>query len=193
MRVLNALVICLSLLLVSAIDHSHYASNEECLACHPRNLPTHKRQKPLKVTEPLPLDESGRMLCITCHDCITGTCALRKPKPSLCTVCHDCERGMACLINTAHLGNAQNIEELVHDCLTCHDGTVAKPAGGPGEHKTDVLYIAGKQFNVIKDRRVVLVGGRVTCISCHNPYATDVSKLSKENTESRLCLTCHRK
>jgi len=176
-----------------AIDHSHYSTSEECLACHPRTPPTHKRQRPLSNPEDFPLDSSGRMLCITCHECITGTCELRKPKPALCLTCHDCQRGMACLIGVAHLGTSPDIESRVHDCLTCHDGSVGRVAGGPGEHKTDVLYIAGREFNVITDRRVVLVNGKITCISCHNPYATDIGKLSKENTESRLCLTCHRK
>ncbi|MBI5640087.1 MAG: hypothetical protein HZA17_06670 [Nitrospirae bacterium] len=177
----------------SAVDHSAYQSADECIVCHRILLPSHKLGQPSKMSDQFPLDPSGKMSCLTCHDCVLGTCVLRKSSPELCRVCHDCSQGMACLIGTPHLGNSPRISDIVGDCLSCHDGTVGKSAGMPGGHKLDVLYIRGKNFNSVTDKQIVFVDGRVTCVSCHNPYGSDPAKLSKSNEGSLLCLTCHRK
>ncbi|MDP2168407.1 MAG: cytochrome c3 family protein [Thermodesulfovibrionales bacterium] len=178
------------------IDHSAYRPDDyaKCLGCHPKALPLHQRQTPKKILPGCPLGSDGKMVCLSCHDCISGTCFLRVSSPEqICRTCHDCTLGMGCLLGIAHMGDAPDIEGQVHNCLTCHDGSVGKQAGGPGEHKTDVLYIKGKDMKTVTDRKVVFVNGKVTCISCHNPYGIDSAKISKPNTESRLCLTCHRK
>jgi predicted CXXCH cytochrome family protein len=140
----------------------------------------------------LPLDTSGNMICITCHDCISGKCVLRKPSPELCRVCHDCTQGMGCLLGVAHLESSPEVETLAHNCLTCHDGAVATSIGGSKDHKVDVLYIPSKDYNYVTDRRIVFVNGKVTCISCHNPYASEGERLVMSNRGSRLCLACHK-
>lgn len=175
----------------AAVDHSPYETVEECLECHELSLPTHRRNVPLSMTEDWPLDPEGRMLCITCHECITGSCVLRKPTPQLCQVCHDCTQGMGCLIGSAHLGDAENVSDILFDCIQCHDGISAKSAAGPGNHRIDILYMPGNFYRNVTDRRIVLIDGRVTCISCHNPYRSEEARLVKSNQNSSLCLTCH--
>lgn len=176
---------------LSAVDHSAFETVKECVGCHPRALPTHKQRSPQEMAEDWPLDTGGRMLCITCHDCISGTCILRKPKPELCQVCHDCSQGMACMIGSAHLGDSPQIDVLVYACVVCHDGVIAAEGSGPGNHRINVLYLPGKHFRRVEDRRVVFVDGKVTCVSCHNPYASEAARLVKSNAQSSLCLTCH--
>ena len=175
------------------VHHTVYDGVSECLRCHPRAMPTHKLDRPANMTANWPLDPTGKMLCITCHDCTTGSCALRRTGKKLCAVCHDCTQGMGCLIDAAHMGNSPGIKEMVHACLECHDGSMGKTAGGPGDHKVDVLYLNKKDLNPVTEEAIVFIDGKVTCISCHNPYASDSARLAKDNTESRLCLTCHRK
>lgn len=172
-------------------DHSVYTTQADCLECHPRALPTHRRIKPVTMKENWPVDSSGRIVCMTCHDCISGTCMLRKKSPDICRVCHDCTRGMSCLIGTVHLGNSPKVTSIAQDCLSAHDGTMGKAVGGPDQHKTDVLYLKNSGFKSVTDKRVVIVDGKVTCISCHNPYRNDLGRLSRSNANSSLCLTCH--
>jgi predicted CXXCH cytochrome family protein len=66
---------------------------------------------------------------------------------------------------------------------------------GEGDHKVDVLYFASgaNEMNEVMDRRVVFVDGKVTCLSCHDPYRSEGMRLVKSNSGSRLCMTCHNK
>ena len=177
-----------------AVDHSPYTLTAQCVSCHQMASPSHRLTQPTVPPRDLPLDSSGKVGCVTCHDCITGTCSLRRSSPELCSSCHDCSQGMACILGTAHIGDSSDILRLsLTSCLGCHDGTVGKEVGSES-HKVNVLYIPGRRLNKIRDRSIVLVDGRVTCISCHNPYGgTAKARLVKSNGGSRLCLTCHRK
>lgn len=176
------------------VDHSIYKLPKECLNCHPRSVPTHKLAAPEHMSENLPLDSNGRMACMTCHICEGETCILRKNTRELCTACHDCTQGMACMIGVVHMGSPSEIEALVRNCLACHDGVMGnRNISVPGDHPVDIFYIKSKNFKIVTDTRVLFVGGKVTCISCHNPYSTEKARLIKSNARSALCLTCHRK
>lgn len=175
------------------INHSVYRAVDECLSCHPRSLPSHSLGRPKNKPTGWPLDPSGRMICITCHDCISGKCVLRETPERICQACHDCTQGMACMVGVAHMGSSSNIEALAAACLTCHDGTMGKSVNIEGGHKVNMFYILKKDFNVIRDKRVILVRGKVTCISCHNPYSSERARLVMSNGSGQLCLTCHRK
>lgn len=105
-------------------------------------------------------------------------------------------------------------------CLSCHDGVIASdvftsahgtqwarqttgsPFGGGGAtgHPIGVLYpiFASSTYqteaSVVADGAIKLPGGRVQCISCHDPHNTGRhdGMLVKSNAGSRLCLSCHR-
>lgn len=192
---LSVLLLFLSLPETSgaSVDHSAYDTVRQCVDCHPRALPTHRLAVPAQKPGDFPVNSAGKMICLTCHNCISGTCILRKTSPDLCKTCHDCTQGMACLIGSAHIGDSSNVERLVlDDCLGCHNGSIAKTVGSGG-HPVNTFYVEKRSFNRITDRKVVLIDGKVTCVSCHNPYKSEKKRLVKSNAGSKLCLTCHRK
>ena len=181
-------------------DHSSYQSDRECRRCHKMARPSHRMTHPGKAPQDLPLSSSGRMTCLTCHDCSSGRCVLRKELPALCWSCHDCTQGMACIIGVVHMGDSPHLEQLSSsNCLACHDGSVGKlifyeKAGISGSrHRIGMSYSENGKLKHVTDRRVVFINGRVTCISCHNPYTRGKKKVVKSNSGSALCLTCHRK
>jgi len=171
------------------VDHAAFETVRECVACHPRTLPTHERKIPDHMTKTLPLSRSGRMRCTTCHDCISGTCILREQGTDLCAVCHDCSQGMACMLGIVHLGNAADPDLVARGCLSCHDGSVGSDARG-GHHVSE-RYVVSGGFKKLSDGRVRLVDGKVACVSCHNPYHPEGQRLVTDGAESRLCLSCH--
>ncbi len=98
-------------------------------------------------------------------------------------------------------------------CLACHDGVNASEArfetsrtrrvgfsGDPGRnHPIGVPY--PRSVEPGRDSRyrpasllpeeVRLPGGKVSCVSCHNLYATDRARLAVPIEGSKLCFTCH--
>ncbi len=106
-------------------------------------------------------------------------------------------------------------------CLRCHDGTIASAAisgatptrfrskenpglfgvsHGRSDHPVGVRYpFSRKDFQpaskVTRSGDVTLPGGKVECISCHDPHNRSGEKfmLVKSNARSALCLTCHKK
>jgi predicted CXXCH cytochrome family protein len=176
-----------------SVDHSGYSADayELCMGCHPRALPTHKRNKTKNVPAGWPVGLDGRLVCLTCHDCTSGHCILRDSSDRICRNCHDCTQGMACVLGVAHMGTSPRIDLHIRDCLACHDGRTATEAAGPGQHRVDVLYIEGREFNRVTDRRIVFVDGKVTCLSCHDPYKDDKQRVTASIEGSRLCLICH--
>lgn len=104
-------------------------------------------------------------------------------------------------------------------CLSCHDGIVARDVysyahavRGPGKlggswigtgsltsHPIGVEYPAVEATYhpaaaVTSSGRIKLPGGRVQCISCHDPHNSHriSGMLVDRNEGSRLCLSCHR-
>ena len=106
-------------------------------------------------------------------------------------------------------------------CLRCHDGTIARDTiaaatkerlvskehpglfgvgHGTGDHPVGAEYPQfGDDFRpasiVVSEGAVALPGGKVECVSCHDPHAMSglPYMLVKSNARSALCLTCHRK
>lgn len=100
-------------------------------------------------------------------------------------------------------------------CLGCHDGVNAPIAAGTyrndpggtgfgqrmkgGDHPIGMDYAAyaaaSRGFKNLHqlDNNIVLIDGKVGCLSCHNPLNPAKFHLSVTNTNSTLCLTCHNK
>ncbi len=97
-------------------------------------------------------------------------------------------------------------------CLSCHDGSVGsltKVGMGYWRHSEDFfqqdagLHPIGVDYRKATsldrslrpisslDPRIKLVNGKVSCISCHDPYSTRPMMLVMSNRGSRLCLECH--
>ena len=176
-----------------AQDHSASQTVAQCLSCHPMALPTHPLASGVNVPPSWPVGPGGQMICQTCHDCNGTTCYPRQPSPQLCKTCHNCARGMACLINSAHIGNAGNILAITDECLQCHNSQPSALQTSQADHPENITYNPQAGYKHVTDPRVVLVNGKITCITCHDPYQITPSRLVMPNNESQLCLTCHEK
>ena len=108
------------------------------------------------------------------------------------------------------------LDPLSSDCMTCHDGAGAVSVGvdwrnNPSglralrkPHGTDhpvgmeyESYVAsrGGDYKPISklNTKMVLVDGRVGCLTCHDPMNAERRHLVMSDRGSALCLTCHGK
>lgn len=177
----------------SAQNHSATSTVAQCLSCHPMALPTHPLGSGLTIPPSWPAGPQGQMICQTCHDCNGTTCYPRQTTPKLCKSCHNCSRGMACMINSAHIGNAGNVLAITDECVQCHNSQPAALQTSQSDHPVNVTYSTEPGYKQVTDPRVVLVNGKITCITCHDPYQSTPQRLVMPNQDSQLCLTCHAK
>lgn len=87
-----------------------------------------------------------------------------------------------------------NLDPMSSECLSCHDGSSAPLTGY--SHPVGVQYPAFSRSGryVSKgalNRRIVLIDGKVGCLSCHNPLNPSKFHLVMSNDGSRLCFSCH--
>lgn len=105
------------------------------------------------------------------------------------------------------------IDDLSVQCLSCHDGVYAtgrlirlknnidrEPGSIDRVHGghpigMDYLKLAGRHPGLRRPDtlppEVVLVQGKVGCLSCHNPLNQERPHLAATIANSSLCLTCH--
>ncbi|HZZ85066.1 MAG TPA: cytochrome c3 family protein [Anaeromyxobacteraceae bacterium] len=89
-------------------------------------------------------------------------------------------------------------------CLTCHDGTLAhaalpgpRSAGELANHPIDVDYEGARRAgsrlrpSAQLPREMPLVGGKVECVTCHDPRSHEPMKTALPMNRSRLCFACH--
>lgn len=98
-------------------------------------------------------------------------------------------------------------------CMECHDGVSAKefnnstpwnrgdsylgdkkrdhPVGVPYPRRRPDGYDSTFRQAALLPKQMRLPEGKVSCVSCHDLYATERNLLSVPIEESRLCLTCH--
>ncbi len=108
-----------------------------------------------------------------------------------------------------------SIDSFSKDCLSCHDGVGASDVSvdyrsRPGSSRTGRLFNGNdhpigmdyasyasfgrgyKQASMLNPK-MLLVNGKVGCLTCHNPLNPDKSHLVMSDYRSALCLTCHDK
>lgn len=193
--------------------------------------------RPLPARFPL---QGGKMTCLTCHDgdrASSHTEARRAHSPLLrspfeggafCAECHEQDpfsdsMGHARAVSKAHLvwpeegldrdvrSTAGGLDSETASCLECHDGAMARGAGGghgggdlfrrgaSQEHPVGVAYASGRDRRGMNrlvdarslDKRVRLFEGTVGCGSCHSVYSPLKNQLVMSNQRSALCLSCH--
>lgn len=105
------------------------------------------------------------------------------------------------------------LEPRTRQCLACHDGVNATESGNTTPWTRSREYLGDKHRNhpvgveydglnrpkdlsplrpaALLPECVMLPGGKVECISCHNLYAGERYLLSVPVQRSELCLTCH--
>ena len=95
--------------------------------------------------------------------------------PALPAVKQDCAQ---CHITNAAKNVVSLRKKISGLCLDCHPDRMA-----PMEHKVDVTP-------AMEVKGLPLSGGKITCITCHNPHLNIHGKLLRMR-EDELCLTCH--
>jgi predicted CXXCH cytochrome family protein len=124
----------------------------------------------------------------------------------------DIEAGIAS--STTFADSSTGIDKLSHDCLSCHDGVMAKsfdvriknnPNGRAmslidiiGGHPVGMDYenyvsVNGKKYRgeVRFSNKMVFAEGKVGCLTCHNPLNSSKGHLVMNNDRSELCFSCH--
>ena len=108
--------------------------------------------------------------------------------------------------------NSAGVDPLSLDCLGCHDGSRAsdvtinlkndpyKRLRGDAEkdHPIGMDYSAYVARNIgykpiIGKSKMVLVDGKVGCLTCHDPMNQERGHLVMSDRNSAPCLTCHSK
>jgi predicted CXXCH cytochrome family protein len=147
----------------------------------------------------------GRPFCVACHRTI-GTPNAR--------VLHSLVNGTAHAKPPSRTAEAElgPIDSISRECLGCHDGSVATGGetmagkGGLFDHGGDVgvTHPIGIDYarSAMLNRSLVppqelnpvirLVGGMVSCASCHDSNSSSKYQLVMSNTGSALCMQCHR-
>jgi len=93
-----------------------------------------------------------------------------------------------------------NMDAESHDCLSCHDGTIASDIGRDDHqsHPVGVVHTtrSGDTEMPVKPRQMIdprirLLDGRIGCGTCHNAYSREANQLVMSNQGSAFCLSCH--
>ncbi len=86
-----------------------------------------------------------------------------------CTICHQGDAGK---------GKAVLNRPVSDLCVQCHQDRKAA-----GEHQVDVIP-------VMKVEKLPLSGGKMTCITCHDPHRNRYGKMLRVRPRD-LCSVCH--
>lgn len=105
-----------------------------------------------------------------------------------------------------------SVDPVSAECLSCHDGSIGSRSDvgvGYWRHSIDFIqqdrgiHPIGVNYRMAALRNtklrppemlpseIKLVDGKVSCISCHDPYSSRPMQLSMDNRGSRLCGSCH--
>ena len=173
------------------------------------------------VPEEFPLDESGRLTCLSCHyahprpeGALAAKFLLRgvSEPEMLCPQCHMLSESLAdhdphaMAIREAHTrlkdedGNPSELHVRSADCISCHeDLRPASASGRSTDHPIGVTYPSGRgpgndfRPQSTLDPAVRLFDGKVECETCHNLFSSIDPYLVMSNQRSKLCLSCHDK
>lgn len=181
-----------------------------CTTCHAGiPAPGERRSANLRSIDGAGKSTAGVAFCATCH---TG------PQSEARTGAHWQVYQLAHPreADFKRLAGGGRIDHASRRCLGCHDGVSARevsyrvPGGGGAAHTASyddrsrnhpigMPYPAGGKPRGLSPlrpgsllpREVVLPGGNVGCLSCHNLYSQREMRLSVPVEGSQLCFACH--
>jgi predicted CXXCH cytochrome family protein len=168
-----------------------------------------------KLPAEFPLDDTGRVTCTTCHDLHQGTRGLLRVAKSgveFCLSCHNnaffdrmADKGVS-ITMSGHLNAGTEglfkVSPYSFQCATCHQDKMTdhsrqngltQVASG-GNHPVGTEYSKASDFGGYRaaafiDPDVLMPDGRLSCVSCHRPYAARHG--APPRTRRGLCATCH--
>lgn len=180
-----------------------------CSTCHDIHMP-YKNAFGLP-THFLRRSVSGRQFCAICHNQADFSEMVAGGHKETMQEAHLKPKFFA-------LDNAGPLDSVSAECLSCHDGSVGKaapvkaglwqhsdPLFGPtpqpytGVHPVGIDYEESRMDHddlkpsMMIPKMIKLVNGKVSCISCHDPYSTRKGKLITDNRNGQICLGCHDK
>jgi predicted CXXCH cytochrome family protein len=167
-----------------------------CIGCHRRMLNVKFVHGP-----------AGTFSCVYCHkERATPKYAVTKREAALCGECHEDKAADFRKRKYVHGPIAGGLCETCHDphgspyygqlkapinelCLSCHE------AIKKSFHVVRTTTGAGHPVSGRKDPSAPKSGREMSCVSCHNPHASDVRYFFVNNAEDRmqLCQMCHNK
>jgi len=142
--------------------------------------------------------KAGKEFCFACHD----AAFFRKMR----------DGGASLMVGHLARGvdkGAPTLDVYSRQCMECHGVSgdpristavdrngVARHAGSQVNHPVGVEYQKASTFGGYRPKRTVekkllLPGGLVSCVSCHHGYQKDHGKLVVTLEHSRLCYECH--
>jgi len=157
--------------------------------------------------------------CHNVHGSTPGLMRGTKVGKELCFACHDTAffrkmRDGGASLMVGHLAGGVTTQPSTLDvysrqCMECHGNNadprlntridrnrIARHAGGQVNHPVGMDYQKAATFGGYRPRRIVekkllLPGGLVSCVSCHHAYQKDHGKLVVPLDQSKLCYECH--
>jgi len=143
-------------------------------------------------------ERRGKTLCLACHDAAFFT-AMADGGVSL-------QQSGHAIADMSQLSAMADVDALSLQCLGCHntagdargvqvtlDGIVRHNSGG-ANHPIGIAYpMMSSSFKPrsLLSTAIWLPGGKLSCVSCHEPYKKEHGKLVVTNSASLLCTQCH--
>ncbi|MEW6600789.1 MAG: cytochrome c3 family protein [Nitrospirota bacterium] len=174
-------------------EYGDTPAGSTCYSCHKR-----------LTAYPFVHGPSAVWSCLSCHDPVAAPIySVRKPDTKVCFGCHieqkaEWERrkyfhgpyttGSCTICHSPHASeNPSNLHKPIWDlCINCHTDK------GSGSHI--VAAVGGLYFHPTRGKRDPLRKDReLSCVSCHDPHASDSPRLWRLNVGSgfELCRKCH--
>lgn len=157
--------------------------------------------------------------CHEVHGSRAGLMRGAKLGKDLCLACHDAGffrrmRDGGASLMVGHLSHgvdrgAPELDVYSRQCMECHGNSgdprlatavdrngIARHASSTGNHPVGVNYQKAAEFGGYRprgevERKLVLPGGMVGCVSCHHAYLKEHGKLVMSTAGSKLCYECH--
>lgn len=172
-----------------------------CITCHETHKEGKGAENPKELMGLLRGHSQGRAFCLVCHSQEVLGASWRHSL--VIGYAHEPDR-------YEETSGGSPVDRYSVECLSCHDGVISKLntavvlKSGSFQHGIGLTHPVGVEYprfgreDEFKPvdalpQGIRLFGGKVGCLSCHDPYTGRKGLLSMDNRRSALCLACHNK
>lgn len=143
-------------------------------------------------------ERRGKDLCMACHDAAFFA-SMRDGGVSL-------QQSGHAIADMAQMNKLTDIDALSLQCLGCHNNQgdargvqvtalgIVRHGSGDANHPIGVAYpliSSGYKPRSMLPSAIWLPNGKLSCVSCHEPYKKQHGQLVVTNADSKLCAQCH--